>query len=405
MKLNLFLRRISNTRITLATQILNGFVASISLIAGARFCGAVAIGQGALLTTCLGIFADVIDFGRCSWVSREVAAGRTHLRDAKLILHFRTKILVYFATIGAIVVILFFGKYIQLLVILMYPVLYLQTNYIQQLLFAKDGVKLALLLQILEKTFWLLIFPLQEFLSNKLLLLFLPVICGGVVHVGLGRFFLNRIERSDTYFNGTTNAKVYFGIQSLVTDLGMLDTVLVGLMSSMSNAGIYNLGARVRAPFLLVFNSLVTNLRKSFAEHDIEKARKIIAREKLLIIIYCSCIPMSSWVLFTNATNIFGNDFLDLNRCLGISVLSVIPQSLLLLCANFLISSGEEKFVSHFSTIFTFSNLLLLSVGLSIFSMTALGASIYFFFATSVGTFCLLPRALNHWNVLAKISP
>jgi hypothetical protein len=211
----------------LATQILSGFVASISLIAGARFCGAVTIGQGALLTTCLGIFADVIDFGRCSWVSREVAAGRKHLRDAKLILDFRTKILACFATIIAVMIILFLSKYIYLLGILMYPVLYLQTNYIQQLLFAKDRVKLALLLQILEKTAWLVIFPLQEFLSSKLLLLFLPIICGGVVHVGLGRFFLNRIERSDSYFIGTTNAKVYFGIQSLVTDLGMLDNVLV----------------------------------------------------------------------------------------------------------------------------------------------------------------------------------
>lgn len=402
MNLRLSLRSISNTRITLATQVLSGIIASISLIAGARFCGAVAIGQGALLITCSGVLADVVDFGKCSWVSREVASGRTHLRDAKLILHFRTKILFSITIVFAVVNLLFFNRYIFLLGILVYPMLYLQTNYIQQLLFAKDKVKKALLLQILEKISWLVIFPLQQHLPNKLLLFISPVIFGGVVHVGIGRLFLSRIEDADSYFNGATNAKAYFGIQSLVTDLGMFDTVLVGLISSMSNAGIYNLGARVRAPFLLLFNSLISNLKKSFAEHDLKKVEDIFAQERLLLIVFYSSIPLASVLLFTKATDIFGNDFLNLNRCLGISVLSVIPQSLLLLSANFLISAGEEKFVSNFSTIFTFVNLFLLTLGLSIFNMTALGAAIYFCCATSIGAFFVVAKAVNFWTFLER---
>lgn len=394
------LRGISNTKITLATQILCGFIASISLIAGARFCGAETIGQFALLTICLGIFADVVDFGSCSWVSREVAAGRISVREARLILSYRTKNIFFVAIIVGIIILLFFKEHSQFLIFLIYPVLFLQTNYIQQLLFAKDRVRLACLLQIIEKTIWLTIFPLYLILSSKLLLLILPIIFGGMLHSGIGRIFLSIFDEFDTNPSVASRTNLHFGIQSLVTDLGMLDTVLVGLLSSMSSAGVYNLGARVRAPFLLMFNSLISNLRKSFAEHDFEKAMNIVRKERLLLILFYLCIPVSSLVLLISATKIFGDSFLDLNRCLSIFVLSVIPQSLLFLCSNFLISVGEEKLVSNFSVIFTVLNLLLLSLLLSLLNLNVFAVSVYFFLATSAGTFFLLAKA---YHVLKKI--
>jgi O-antigen/teichoic acid export membrane protein len=300
----------------------------------------------------------------------------------------------------ACICLLFLNFSIFMLGLFVYPLLFLQTNYIQQLLFAKEQVKGALLLQLVEKISWLMIFPLEAFIPNGLSLFILPIILGSLVHVGIGNVLLRRIEESNDTLKNGTNTKLYFGIQSLVTDLGMLDTVLVGFFASTSNAGVYNLGARVRSPFLLLFNSLIANLKKSFAEHDIEKTKALIYHERFLIFIFYSSIPVTSIVLYFKGTSIFGNDFTSLNKCLSISVLSVIPQSLLLMGANFLSSAGKEKFISHFSSTFTFANLIFLSFGLIKYDFTALDAAVYFFFATVVGTLVVMYKAVTLWKFL-----
>lgn len=331
-------------------QVLSAALSFIAIAIFARYCGPSIFGYCTVAVLILSVVLDLIDFGGVSWSARELAAARistnqylytarTSFRNTTLLLILSPIWLINSPEGGNVVVLLS-----------LYPALWNQTNYIQQFLIVKNEINFAVKLQVSERLTWLTAIPMSLLDSNRYATFVLPIIGGLIVHVGIGSLKLNKINKIRTEKNigriAVYRKSRHFGLTSIFSDVGNLDTFLIAKFVSLSESGSYALVTRMRNPLTLIFQAISIKQRPVLARKIQHEIRATLMEDLIMCIFGIIGIFGVAISFLFFASTIFGNQYIDLNFIMFVGVISQIPIGISLLSTNVLNSIGEEKFVS-----------------------------------------------------------
>lgn len=342
---------LSDTRLLFLGQLLAGLLSLIATIVTARYCGPTVFAFCMLTVLVLSVGLDVIDFGACSWSSRELAAGRISVSNYLHIMRRKSSHNLIYVFVGPLVYFLFPQSGWAILILGIYPTLWVRTNYIQQFLIVKGQTALALRFQILERLTWLLVLPMQYLQFDKWATYIFPIIIGLVLHNFLGKGVLIGYSRDLSMmpksFGGLIRKSKHIGIHSVITDISNLDTLIVARFASINDSASYGLSQKFRAPLMLGFNSFQTQMRLIAARRDKDSIKSLFKQEKGFLILNYFGLILASFILFLFGTDIFGSKFPNINELLAIGVLATIPLSIIVVASSFLVATGFERITSR----------------------------------------------------------
>ena len=358
---------LSDTRLLFLGQLFAGLLSLIATIVTARYCGPTVFAFCMLTVLVLSVGLDVIDFGACTWSSRELAAGRISANDYLQIMRRKSSHNLIFLFVGPLVYFVFPQSGWAILIVGIYPTLWVRTNYMQQFLMVKSKVASAVKFQILERLTWLLVLPMQYLQFDKWATYILPIIIGLIAHNFLGKGALIKyggdMSMTSESIGGLTRKSKYIGLTSVITDVPNLDTLIVARLASINDSASYGLSQRFRGPLMLGFNSFGTRLRLIAASRDIESIRSLFKQELSFLIVNYLGLILVSFFLYLFGEDIFGSKFPNINVLLAIGVLTTIPFSIIAVASSFLVATGFERIASR---VFTGSvPFTLISVGIS----------------------------------------
>lgn len=340
----------TKTNKILIGQVISAALSFVAIAILARYCGPSIFGYCTIAILILSVVLDLIDFGGVSWSARELAAGRistnqylqvarSSFRNINLILILLPIWLINSPVDGKIVVLLS-----------LYPALWNQTNYIQQFLVVKNEVNFAIKLQVSERITWLTAIPMSLQGCNRYATFVLPILLGLMLHVGIGSLKLkkiNAIKAENKIARVTVYKKSFhFGITSIFSDIGNLDTFLIAKFVSLSESGSYALVTRLRNPLTLIFQAISIKQRPVLARKIKHEIHETLIEDSKLYFVGITCIlgVALGFLLFANA--IFGNQYKNLNLIMFVGIISQIPVGISIVLTNILNSIGAEKFVS-----------------------------------------------------------
>jgi O-antigen/teichoic acid export membrane protein len=247
---------------------------------------------------------------------------------------------------------------------LFYPALWLRTNYIQQFLIVHERIKEAILLQLLERLFWLIYIVASVLEVDKITTFVIPILLGLLVHGLLGtKLIMNKKENSEEGFNDTENTDnkfsnlKNFGLISVISNVGNLDGAVVATVSTLAESGNYNLAVRFRNPIQLSFQVFSARLRPVAArKNKIEIATLFRSNLTFLVFGILGIIVLSAFA-YEGAIVLFGDSFVGLNMVLSMGLLCSIPNGICVICGSFLTSVGFEDFMAKATLYYVFASL------------------------------------------------
>ena len=358
---------LTDTRLVFFGQAGAGIISLVATIVTARYCGPTVFAFCMLTVLVLSVGLDVIDFGACSWSSRELAAGRISVSNYLHIMHRKSSHNLIYVFVGPLVYFLFPQSGWAILIVGTYPILWVRTNYIQQFLMVKGQTALAVRFHIMERLTWLLVLPMQYLNFDKWVTYILPIIFGLIVHNFLGKRALIKysahLSMTSESICGLTRKSKHIGLTGVITDVSNLDTLIVARFASINDSASYGLSQRFRGPLMLGFNSFGTRLRLIAASRDTESIRSLFKQEISFLIVNYLGLILASFFLYLLGEDIFGSKFPSINVLLAIGVLTTIPFSIIAIASNFLVATGFERVASRiFMSSVPFT---LISVGIS----------------------------------------
>lgn len=341
----------TKTRLIFLGQMIAGLLSLVATIFTARYCGPFIFGFCMLIILLLSVGLDFVDFGACSWSSRELSAGRISANNYLHIMRRKSSHNLIYVFVGPLVYFLFPQSGWAILILGIYPTLWVRTNYIQQFLMVKGQTALALRFQILERLTWLLVLPMQYLQFDKWATYIFPIIIGLVLHNFLGKGVLIGYSRDLSMmpksFGGLIRKSKHIGINSVITDISNLDTLIVARFASINDSASYGLSQKFRAPLMLGFNSFQTQMRLIAARRDKDSIKSLFKQEKGFLILNYFGLILASFILFLFGTDIFGSKFSNINELLAIGVLATIPLSISVVASSFLVATGFERITSR----------------------------------------------------------
>ncbi len=393
---------LSDTRLLFLGQLLAGLLSLIATIVTARYCGPTVLAFCMLTVLVLSVGLDVIDFGACSWSSRELAAGRISVSKYLHIMHRKSSHNLIYVFVGPLVYFLFPQSGWAILIVGIYPALWVRTNYIQQFLIVKEQIFLAVRLQIIERAVWLLIIPFQMLNINRWAAYIVPILTGLILHNFLGTRAISmfRVGQSNiTELDGSLFQKSkYIGFMSVITDVSSLDTLIVARLSSLQSAASYGLAQRFRAPLLLGFTSFAKKLFPIAAAKNRSTIRALYKQEKNFLLLNYIFLFSTSIFFYIFGESIFGYEFQSINLILALGVLVAIPSSFVEIASSFLVATGSEHKVSKLYLISI--PLTLLSVGITAQFQNVIGSVLALLIAKLIAGIFFYAAALKIWKEL-----
>jgi hypothetical protein len=329
----------------------------------ARYVGPTVFGFSSSLILVLSVGLDLVDFGCCSWSSRELINSRITFGEYKIIAIYKSMAALLFLFFAPVVVLLSPTQSWFSTLFLFYPALWIHSNYIQQYLLSHSYISRAVILQIVERSLWLLVIPFSFFNMSKECAYILPILIGLFTHVALGRFsrpldFKKNNLNSDFSFIKLFSKTRHFGITSVLSDSGNLDAPIIANFSSFADSASYSLAQRIRNPLKLFFQSFATRIRITGASRNKSQILTVFKTEFRFLIVGAISIVGASLFFYRFALEIFGSSFSDVNRIMGFGALIALPSGISAVSTGLLGSIGHEKFVSIATSIFTFASLL-----------------------------------------------
>jgi O-antigen/teichoic acid export membrane protein len=333
-------------------QLISSALSLLSTIIMARYCGPQIFALCVVFILIFNFLQAALDFGCCSWASRELAASRLtsvdflKIRNSKFFLS-----LVFFVTIPMIDSKLLGENFFSSILFPLYPILWQQTNYLQQYLITKGKFSYAVSLQILERACWLLVFPISLNGGPKSISFIAPIIIGLFLHVILGEVILRRDLRNVSEDSVLPLPKPLllfhksksFGMISTLSNIANLDSLLVAKFGSLETSAQYSLSVRFRNPLTLIFQAIATQLRPVAATMDKLRIRTVFLETRNLLILGSVAVFMFAVFALIFGNQVFGEEYLEINRVLFFGIISAIPQGLILVCTAFLAGTGNES--------------------------------------------------------------
>jgi len=359
------------------SQVIAGVLSLVALAITARYVGASTFGYCSIALLVLNIAITLMDFGSCSWASREYAAKRISLGTFKNIMWLKTKLNLSFLVF---IPVFFLGplrenRYAFLL--LLYPALWNRSNYIQQFLLARSMVHEAVLLVLIDRSCWLLILPISAFNLDKTFAFTFPIVMGLTLQSILFNIILHltKIEVGKTvYFKQMAlfRSSRNFGAISTTGVISNFDGVVVAKILSVADSSSYLLAQRFRNPLTIVFSSILMRLRPIAASGNMTSIKNALAYDAKLMLLSVAITIGIAFSLLRYSENFLGQEFKNSSIVLFFGVLTSIPMGVLLLTSGLLSAMGAEKIVAKVNSYF--SLLILLGVAIGTFVNGSLGA-------------------------------
>jgi O-antigen/teichoic acid export membrane protein len=375
--------KINDTKLIFLGQIVAGILSLIATIFLARYTGPTVFGICASIILVFSVILDLIDFGACSWASRELASKSISLFQYYQIMKFKTRLALLPVFVLPISIRLIEVSPLTIALFLLYPFLWLRTNYIQQYLLASFKIGWSIRLQILERSFWLMVIPMSIFSIDKLIVYILPITLGLITHYLMG----NRILKKEiTLVNNFKETKIsnlnfkskHFGINSVLSDMNNLDGAIIAKISTFVESGNYNLAQRFRVPLMYAYQAIATKLRIIAASKIRNDIAGVLKDNFHFFVTATLGIAFLSILNIFYAESIFGDSYKGLNQVMCIGVLTAIPSGIGLIASSFLSAVNNEKTVAVVAIIS--ASVSLSGVALMARSYGSLGAVIYLFF-------------------------
>lgn len=372
---------------------MSGGLSALGIFLASRYCGPGVFSKFSIILALLGVTADLLDFGSCSQVTRDLAAKRIqgkHFLEALL-----SKVFLV-CVIGSLFEIFFLFVRIKsmpfLAFIFLYPVLWLMTNYVQGFLLVHEKYLLSVMLMIAERSSWLLIIFMKKLNFSSEESFVYPILIGLFFHVTIGCILISSsISKVNlNVFSGTIarfRKSRNFGIPSLLTDLSILDVSLVSFFIGVVSSASYVLGQRFRNPLSLGFMIFALRLRNSLAVGDYQEFRQVVKEEFHLVILNIVGVCFFALLVFFQGSKLFVSEYRNVNTVVSICFLNSIFVGCSYVFVSILNSTGNEKVVSIFYSIGIPCQLTLIAFGAFIYSVQ--GAAIFLLFSNLVFSICL----------------
>lgn len=374
--------RANNSRTILIGQVLAGLLSLISVALTAKYVGPLVFGFCSILLLVLNVLITLIDYGACSWASRELASGTMSLRTYNRITDSKTKLFLLIPLLMPIVFVLVQNEYKNAAILLLYPALMNRSNFIQQCFLAKGLVRESVALVFVDRFCWLLVIPFSIIKLDKTLAFAVPVLVGLILQNILGQVLARQriLKEGSTVFYSTRDLFFYskhFGRISATGVLSNFDGVLLSWITSIGDSSSYLLSQRFRNPLTIVFASIGMRLRSIAASRN--RVRIIQALQfDASMLAFGSIFNVVTAVFFLLfAQKFFGEDFKSVNVFLFWGALSSLPLGILLLSSTLLSSLGFEKYTARVNLSYSVSSLFGMGVGALFFG--SLGAIISVF--------------------------
>lgn len=371
--------RSSGSKLILFSQVIAGLMSFLAIAITANYVGAKIFAFCSICILVLNIAITLTDFGACSWAAREYAAQNISIGTFKNIMWSKTKLNLLFVIFIPVFFLEPMREHRFAFLLLLYPVLWNRSNYIQQFLVARNLVSESVLLVVVDRTCWLLIVPISLLNLDKTLAFALPIIVGLSFQSIMFKIILDRkklVEGEVVYFKQLAlfGFSRNFGAISTTGVISSFDGVLVATFSSVADSANFLLAQRFRNPLTIVFSSIAIRLRPIAARRNvtsIENALRSDAKLMLLSVLFTVGI---AFLLFEYSERLLGQEFKDSGAILFFGVITSIPMGILLLTSSLLSSMGAEKIVAKVNS--SNSLLILLGVSFGTFVNGSLGAVI-----------------------------
>jgi O-antigen/teichoic acid export membrane protein len=392
---------IDDTKRLFLGQLATGAISLLSTIVIARYVGAESFGFCTSLVLLTSVVLDLIDFGTCSWAARGLASGKLSTFQYLSIMRFKVRLSLLPVLFIPLFILIGIGSSKMAFLFLFYPALWLQTNYIQQFLIAKSKVNKAILLQVVERCFWLLYLPASYFGLNETLSFIFPILLGLIAHGYLGRIELLRMfgmESGEERVVAFSVAHGYsvtknFGLTAVVSDLGNLDGFVIAKVASLAESGTYNLAMRFRNPMQMSFQAFATKLRPIAARGNRDEIANLFRTNLTFNFAGIFSILLLSTLAYFAAEDLFGETYAGLNAILALGVASAIPCGIGVISSNFLNSIGQDSFVSKMSITQALTSLC--GVALTAKYFGGSGAMLFIFTLVTISSLALTVKSIK----------
>jgi O-antigen/teichoic acid export membrane protein len=369
--------RSGGSKLVLVGQVIAGLMSFLALAITANYVGAKTFGFCSICILVLNIAIALMDFGACSWASREYAAQSISLGTFKNIMWSKTKLNLFFALFIPVFFIEPLWEYRFGFLLLLYPALWNRSNYIQQFLLARNMLSESVLLVLVDRTCWLLIIPFSIMNLNEILAFALPIIVG----LTLQSILFNRILGREKLAEGESlqfkqlalfGYSRHFGAISITSVISNFDGILVATFSSIVESSNFLLAQRFRNPLTIVFSSIAMRLRPIAARKNIKSIKTALVYDaKLMLVSVISTLGIAFFLL-EYSEKFLGQEFKDSGVILFFGVIGSIPLGVLMLASSLLSSMGSEKFVAKVNS--TYTILILPGVAFGTYLNGSLGA-------------------------------
>jgi len=369
--------RSGGSKVVLFSQVFAGLISILALTITANYVGAKTFGFCSICILVLNIVIALIDFGACSWASREYAAQSITFGTYKNIMWSKTKLNLSLALFIPVFFIEPSREYRFAFLLLLYPALWNRSNYIQQFLLARNLIRESVLLVILDRICWLLIIPISVLKFDKTLAYAFPIIVGLILQNILFNIILSReqlVDGENLEFNQLELFRFsrHFGTISITSVISNFDGVLVATFSSIADSSSFLLAQRFKNPLTIVFSSVAMRLRPIAARKNVKSIKTALNYDAKLILVSVISTFGIAFFLLEFSEMFLGPDFKDSGVILFFGVIGSIPLGVLILVSSLLSSMGEEKFVAKINS--SYSILILSGVALGTFLNGSLGA-------------------------------
>ena len=357
-----------NQVLSIFSQSLRGLTALLVLTIIARKSSPQDFAFIGISITLIPVIYDIFDFGGCAHATREIAIQKIDKNQFFSQLIFRNN-----SVIAISVLILFSIHWVaestfQIFLLLIFLYLNGISSYVQGYLVGVQKLQSLSWIQLIERIIWLFSLPLIYRDFSPFLSFYFFAILGQCAY--LLYFFVFIKAPCRFLLMGSTKNIVrlrnkHFGIQSLVSDLTLFDSLIVAISISGSGAGVYSYSQKFRAPMALGFNAFSQEIRaiSSFdMTSEIQKMKKISQKfliSNVTIILFVSCLG------FFFGQKFVGENYENLNLTLFLSILTSIFAGYTSIQMTVLTKLGNEKLVSRltvFFTLFLFLGIILSSV-------------------------------------------
>ena len=369
--------RSGGSKLVLVGQVIAGLMSFLALAITANYVGAKTFGFCSICILVLNIAIALMDFGACSWASREYAAQSISLGTFKNIMWSKTKLNLFFALFIPVFFIEPLWEYRFVFLLLLYPALWNRSNYIQQFLLARNMLSESVLLVLVDRTCWLLIIPFSIMNLDEILAFALPIIVG----LTLQSILFNRILGREKLAEGESlhfkqlalfGYSRHFGAISITSVISNFDGILVATFSSIVESSNFLLAQRFRNPLTIVFSSIAMRLRPIAARKNIKSIKTALVYDaKLMLVSVISTLGIAFFLL-EYSEKFLGQEFKDSGVILFFGVIGSIPLGVLILASSLLSSMGSEKFVAKVNS--TYTILILPGVAFGTYLNGSLGA-------------------------------